>query len=101
MKEATKGKASDRRSEWFVPKFGPSQFRVVMGLLFLPYTGMVLSFAIIGSVLADSVDGNRVLAIVVIYFLGLGLRRTLWMLWGAGMQNPGGALFRNGNCGSW
>ena len=39
-------------NEWFVPKFGPVRFRVFVGLLFLPYTGMCLSFAIIGSMLA-------------------------------------------------
>ncbi len=40
-------------------------------MLFLPYTGMVLSFSIIGSMLADPVHWDRVLAVVVIYFLGL------------------------------
>jgi len=93
MKEATKGKASDRRSEWFVPKFGPPQLRVVMGLLFLPYTGMVLSFAIIGSVLADSVDGNRVLAIVVIYFLGLGVAAHALDALGSRHAKPWGSAF--------
>ncbi len=63
----------DRRSEWFVPKFGPTRFRLAVGLLFLPYTGMVLSFSVIGSILADPIHYDRVLAIVVIYFLGLGL----------------------------
>ena len=29
-----------RMNEWFVPKFGPTRFRVFVGLLFLPYTGM-------------------------------------------------------------
>jgi len=93
MREGPKGKASDRRSEWFVPKFGPSQFRVVMGLLFLPYTGMVLSFAIIGSVLADSVDGNRVLAIVVIYFLGLGVAAHALDALGSRHAKPWGSAF--------
>ena len=36
-------------SEWFVPKFGPEKFRLCVGILFLPYTGMVVSFAIWGS----------------------------------------------------
>ena len=63
----------DRRSEWFVPKFGPTRFRLIAGLLFLPYTGMVLSFTVIGSILAVPIHYDRVLAIVVIYFLGLGL----------------------------
>ena len=44
-----------------------------MGLLFLPYTGMVLSFSVIGAMLADFVHWDRVVATVVIYFLGLGI----------------------------
>jgi len=62
-----------RDSEWFVPKFGPAKFRSFVGLLFLPYTGMVLSFSVIGSVLARLVYWDRVVAIVLIYFLGLGI----------------------------
>ena len=64
---------SDRGAEWFVPKFGPAKFRSWVGLLFLPYTGMVLSFSVIGSMLGDSIDWDRVFAIVVIYFFGLGI----------------------------
>jgi hypothetical protein len=44
-----------------------------MGLLFLPYTGMVLSFSLIGAMLAGFVYWDRVVATVVIYFLGLGI----------------------------
>ena len=62
-----------RQAEWFVPGFGSRRFRSVMGLLFLPYTAMVLSFSVIGSVIVPSVDWTRVLAIAVIYFLGLGI----------------------------
>jgi hypothetical protein len=62
----------DRSSEWFVPKFGPDTFRILMGLLFLPYTGMVLSFSVIGAMLAGFVYWDRVVATVVIYLLGLG-----------------------------
>ena len=39
-----------RGSEWFVPQFGPQRFRLMVGLLFLPYTGMVLSFAAVKTV---------------------------------------------------
>lgn len=46
---------SDRRSEWFVPRFGPPKFRLFVGLLFLPYTGMVIAFVVIGSMLADPI----------------------------------------------
>jgi len=63
----------DRSSEWFVPRFGPPTFRFIVGLLFLPYTGMVLSFTVIGSMLAKHIYFDRVLAIVIIYFLGVGL----------------------------
>jgi len=44
-----------------------------MGLLFLPYTGMVLSFSVIGAMLADFVHWDRVVATLIIYFLGLGI----------------------------
>ena len=44
-----------------------------MGLLFLPYTGMVLSFSVIGAMLADFVHWDRVIAAVIIFFLGLGI----------------------------
>jgi len=63
----------DRRTEWFVPSFGPERFRVAVGLLFLPYTGMVLSFAVVGSMLAPALHWDRVAAIVLIYFLALGI----------------------------
>lgn len=63
----------DRRTEWFVPAFGPLKFRVFVGLLFLPYTGMVLAFTVIGAMMAPDVSWERVAAIVVIYFLALGI----------------------------
>lgn len=63
----------DRRSEWFVPTFGPLKFRIAVGLLFLPYTGMVLAFTVIGAMLAPTVVWGRVGAIVLVYFFGLGI----------------------------
>jgi len=63
----------DRRNEWFVPAFGPERFRLVVGLLFLPYTAMVLSYTVIGSMLAPAIHWDRVAAIVAIYFLALGI----------------------------
>ena len=63
----------DRRSEWFVPSFGPLKFRLIIGLLFLPYTGMVLAFTVIGAMLAETIYWERVGAILLIYFLGLGV----------------------------
>lgn len=64
---------TDRTAEWFVPAWGPEKFRVIVGLLFLPYTGMVLSFTVIGAMLADVVHWGRVAAMLAIYFLGLGI----------------------------
>jgi len=62
----------DRFSEWFVPKFGPRNFRLCCGILFLPYTGMVVSFAIWGSLVVNfSVE--RIVAICVLYFLAVGV----------------------------
>jgi len=63
----------DRLAEWFVPSFGSVRFRCGVGMLFLPYTGMVLSFSIIGSVLAPHVFWDRIVAVVIVYILGLGI----------------------------
>jgi hypothetical protein len=62
-----------RLNEWFVPKFGPLRFRIFIGLLFLPYTGMCISFTIIGSMLSSSIVWERAGAIAVIYALALGV----------------------------
>jgi hypothetical protein len=62
-----------RLNEWFVPKFGPPKFRIFIGLLFLPYTGMCISFTIIGSMFSPSILWDRVAAIVVIYAFALGV----------------------------
>ncbi|MGD1836593.1 MAG: hypothetical protein ACPKPY_00860 [Nitrososphaeraceae archaeon] len=64
---------TDRLNEWFVPKFGPTKFRVFIGMLFLPYTGMCISFSIIGSLISETIFWDRVLAIFLIYFFGLGI----------------------------
>ncbi|HZR45977.1 MAG TPA: hypothetical protein VFA47_04695 [Candidatus Manganitrophaceae bacterium] len=63
----------DRRGEWFVPSFGPLRFRLWVGLLFLPYTGMVVSYTVVGGMLAEKIDWTRVGAVALIYFLGLGV----------------------------
>ena len=39
----------------------------------LPYTGMVLSFTVMGSLLAEPLHWDRLAAIVVVYFLALGV----------------------------
>lgn len=83
----------DRRSEWFVPSFGPERFRVAVGLLFLPYTGMVLSFTVIGSMLAPSIHWDRVVAIAVIYFLALGIGAHALDAVGSRDAKPWGEVF--------
>ena len=62
----------DRLSEWFVPKFGSRNFRLSVGILFLPYTGMVVSFAIWGS-LSVEFDLDRLASISVLYFFAIGI----------------------------
>ncbi len=64
---------SIRINEWFVPRFGPLKFRAFIGMLFLPYTGMCISFTMIGSMLSESILWDRVLSIFIIYFLALGV----------------------------
>ena len=68
-------KAADgtRVNEWFVPTFGPERFRAFVGMLFLPYTGMCVSFAVIGAVISPEVHWDRVGAIALIYALALGV----------------------------
>lgn len=85
--------SSDRGAEWFVPKFGSAKFRSFIGLLFLPYTGMVLSFSVIGSMLGNPVYWERVLAIVVIYFFGLGIAAHALDALGSKGMKPWGTVF--------
>jgi hypothetical protein len=90
------GETGDRTSEWFVPKAGPQTFRVVMGLLFLPYTGMVISFAVVGSLLARHLYWDRVVSIAVIYFLGLGIAAHALDAFGSRQAKPWGYVFTKG-----
>ena len=62
----------DRTSEWFVPRFGSKNFRIGIGILFLPYTGMVVSFAAWAS-FAVNFSLERLVAICILYFLALGI----------------------------
>jgi hypothetical protein len=64
---------TNRLNEWFVPKFGPIQFRIAVGILFLPYTAMCISFALLGSLISPSIHWDRIIAIVLIYFFALGI----------------------------
>lgn len=62
----------DRTSEWFVPKFGSRNFRIGIGMLFLPYTSIVTCFAAWGS-LSGPLEIERLIAICVIYFFAVGI----------------------------
>jgi hypothetical protein len=84
---------ADRGSEWFVPRFGPKRFRRIIGLLFLPYTAMVLSFSIMGSMLAYPFYWDRVAAIALVYFLGLGIGAHALDAIGAKSVKPWGNVF--------
>jgi len=87
------GELADRREEWFVPRFGPLKFRLLTGLLFLPYTGMVLAFSVIGSMVAPTIYWDRVLAIVLVYFLGLGIAAHALDALGSKGVKPWGTVF--------
>ena len=63
---------NDRLSEWFVPKFGSKNFRLSIGILFLPYTGIVVSFAIWGS-LSVEFSLDRLVFIGLLYFFAIGV----------------------------
>ncbi len=63
---------NDRLSEWFVPKFGSRNFRLSIGILFLPYTGMVISFAIWGS-LSVEFSLDRLVSVCLLYFFAIGI----------------------------
>ncbi len=62
----------DRTSEWFVPKFGSRNFRISIGILFLPYTSIIISFTAWGS-LSGPFSLERLGAICLLYFLALGI----------------------------
>ncbi|MEM4340530.1 MAG: hypothetical protein QW319_03210, partial [Candidatus Nitrosocaldus sp.] len=83
-----------RLNEWFVPKFGPLRFRVAVGMLFLPYTGMCVSFTVIGSLLADNILWDRLIAIVLIYLLALGVSAHALDSIGS-KRKPWGNVFSN------
>ncbi|MHB8482696.1 MAG: hypothetical protein ACYDBV_08195 [Nitrospiria bacterium] len=84
-----------RKNEWFVPRFGPEKFRAAAGLLFLPYTGMVLSFTLIGSMLSPQIYWDRVLALLVIYFLALGIGAHALDAVGSQEVKPWGEAFND------
>lgn len=93
MDKYLESNSSDRGNEWFVPNYGTVRFRLFVGLLFLPYTGMVLSFSVIGSMLSHSVYWDRVIAIVLIYFFGLGVAAHALDAVGSKGTKPWGTVF--------
>ncbi len=82
-----------RINEWFVPRFGPLKFRIFVGLLFLPYTGMCVSFAVIGSMIAIDVSWERIGAIAAIYALALGISAHAADTLGSRKVKPWGNYF--------
>jgi hypothetical protein len=80
----------DRTSEWFVPKIGPKNFRIGVGMLFLPYTAIVTCFALWGS-FGTEFALDRLVAIGVIYFLAVGIAAHCLDAVG-GKTKPWGAL---------
>ncbi len=63
-----------REGEWFIPKFGPKRFRLLVGLSFYPYTLMNASFVLMGSLISPApVHWDRALAISVVYVLAVGI----------------------------
>lgn len=84
-----------RLNEWFVPQFGPIKFRIFVGMLFLPYTGMCISFSIVGSLLSPTtIMWDRIVAIVIIYFAALGISAHAADNMGS-KKKPWGDLFSN------
>lgn len=86
---------NNRLNEWYVPKFGPRGFRIFVGMLFLPYTGMCISFAVLGSMFAIHIVWERVIAISAIYALGLGLAAHAADSLGSKTTKPWGNYFSN------
>ena len=65
---------STRRNEWYVPRFGPPRFRLFVGMTFIPYTLMNVSYVVTGSMLAPAgVDWWRVAGISIVYLLSVGV----------------------------
>jgi hypothetical protein len=85
-----------RLNEWYVPKFGPVKFRIFVGMLFLPYTGMCISFSIIGSLLSPgTIYWDRIVAIILIYFTALGISAHAADSIGSKKNKPWGNYFSN------
>jgi hypothetical protein len=85
-----------RLNEWYVPQFGPIKFRIFVGMMFLPYTGMCISFSIIGSLLAPTlIAWDRIIGIIIIYFTALGISAHAADSMGSKKNKPWGDHFSN------
>lgn len=62
-----------RKNEWYVPRFGPRRFRLLVGLSFFPYTLMNASYVLIGSLIAHPVHFDRMLGMALVYLLAVGV----------------------------
>ncbi len=62
-----------RRHEWYVPRFGPQRFRLLVGMSFFPYTLMNASYVLVGSLVAPSVHIDRMVGMAVVYLLAVGI----------------------------
>ncbi len=62
-----------REHEWYVPKFGPRRFRLLVGLSFFPYTLMNASYVAIGSLLSPGANLGRMGGMVLVYLLAVGV----------------------------
>jgi hypothetical protein len=62
-----------REGEWFVPRWGSRRFRRFLGMTFLPYTLMNVSYTIIGSSVAPSLNLYRAGLLAIVYLLAVGI----------------------------
>lgn len=62
-----------REHEWFVPRFGPKRFRLLVGLSFYPYSLMNASYVLIGSLVAPSTHYDRMIGMAAVYLLAVGV----------------------------
>ncbi len=83
-----------REGEWYVPRFGPRRFRLLVGMTFYPYTAMNVSYAVIGSLVSPAaVNWDRVGAIAAVYLLAVGI--SAHALDAMGPNKPWGRLMSN------
>jgi len=67
------GQEETRANEFYVPRFGPRKFRLLVGLSFFPYTLMNASYVLIGSLLASPVHYDRMAEMALVYLLAVGV----------------------------